>query len=181
MDKQELRTSVIMNLKNISIEEKRDIEQKLMNQLINSNLWKQAKVIGITMAQGFEWDTKGIIEAAWEQNKLVCIPKCYPKEKKLVFYQIESFEQLEIVYYRLLEPKPKETKEIKKSSIELLIVPGIVFDEQGYRIGFGGGYYDRFLTDFPNRTASLVSTLQLIDNIPAESFDIPVQHLITEK
>lgn len=181
MDKKEFRASAIMKLKNLSEHEKQTIERKLTNQLINSDLWKHAKIIGITMAQGFEWDTKAIIDAAWKQGKIVCIPKCYPKEKELVFYQFESYDELEVVYYHLLEPKPEAPKEINKARIDLLIVPGIVFDVLGYRIGFGGGYYDRFLMDYPNKTISLVSTIQIVDHIPAESFDIPVQYLITEE
>lgn len=155
-------------------------EQKLMEHLLESELWKQAAMIGITMAQAFEWNTKPIIEAAWDQGKKVCIPKCNPQEKKLTFYQLQNYDQLEVVYYNLLEPKPSETEKTEKMKIDLLIVPGIVFDKQGFRIGFGGGYYDRFLTDFANETVSLASTMQLVDHVPSESFDIPVKHIITE-
>lgn len=181
MDKQEMRTSAIMRLKGISETERQSIEQRLSNQLINSNMWKHVKMIGITISQGFEWDTRRIIETAWRQNKTVCVPKCDPKDKKLTFYQLDSYDQLEVVYYNLLEPKPEITKKVEKASIDLLIVPGILFDKEGYRIGFGGGYYDRFLSDFPNVTASLSSAIQIVDYIPAEPFDIPVHHLITDK
>src|SRR5699024_2540050 len=175
----QLRNTTLEILKNISERERNTIEQKLKRHLINSDLWKQATTIGITMTKGFEWRTKPIIEEAWRQGKQVCVPNCNPEERKLTLYQLQEYEQLEIVYYQLLEPKPEKTKKVEKSQIDLLIVPGIVFDEQGFRIGFGGGYYDRFLTDFPNENVSLVSTQQLLDHVPSESFDIPVNHLIT--
>ena len=181
MDKQELRKSGILKVKQLTKDKKKLIEQSLTNQLVHSMLWKQAKTIGITMSQGFEWNTKTIIEQAWKENKTVCIPKCEPKEKKLTFYQFDTYNQLEVVYYNLLEPKPEREKLVNKAFIDLLIVPGVLFDRRGYRIGFGGGYYDRFLMDFPNDTVSLISAMQLVDKVPEESFDVPVQHLIIHK
>lgn len=167
-------------LKNISERERKVIEKKLAKHLIKSNIWKRASIIGTTIAQGVEWDTKPIIEEAWRQGKRVCVPKCDPQKKQLNFYQLQDYDQLEVVYYKLLEPKPDKTKQVKKSQIDLLIVPGIVFDKQGFRIGFGGGYYDRFLSDFSNENVSLVSRLQLKDHVPSETYDIPVKHIITE-
>src|SRR5699024_2258906 len=102
---------------------------------MNSTLWKQAETIGITMAQEFEWSTKPIIKEAWNNGKTICVPKCNPQNKQLTFYQLQDFNQLEIVYYNLLEPKPEETEEIVKSNIDLLVVPGIVFDKRGFQIG----------------------------------------------
>src|SRR5699024_70888 len=177
---EQLRKSAIMSLKNISHHDKKQIENKLAENLMNSTLWKQAETIGITMAQEFEWSTKPIIKEAWNNGKTICVPKCNPQNKQLTFYQLQDFNQLEIVYYNLLEPKPEETEEIVKSNIDLLVVPGIVFDKRGFRIGFGGGYYDRFLTDFSNKTVSIISTMQLRDHLPNDSFDIPVNHIITE-
>lgn len=180
MDKSQLRKDTLEQLKQMPETERQAMITKLTDQLIESNSWKQATTIGVTISQGLEWDTKPIIETAWGQGKTVCVPKCQPKEKGLVFYQFHTYEQLETVYYRLLEPKPEESKRLEKYQIDLLIVPGLLFDRKGFRIGFGGGYYDRFLHDFPNETLSLTSEQQLVEHLPAESFDIPVNHIITE-
>ncbi|WP_099158509.1 5-formyltetrahydrofolate cyclo-ligase [Virgibacillus ndiopensis] len=180
LDKLQLRKSAIAKLKKIKENEKRAIEQKLKHYLTTSAAWENATTIGITVSQGFEWNTKPLIEEAWEQGKIVCVPKCEPKEKLLTFYQLKSYDQLEIVYYNLLEPKPKETKKVDKNDIDLLVVPGLVFAKNGIRIGFGGGYYDRYLTNFLNQTISLASIHQLVDSLPFESFDIPVNQLVTE-
>ena len=181
MDKSRLRQSVVAEIKSFSGDERHTYEEKMRSQLISSNLWKNAEIIGITIANGFEWDTKKIIKTAWKQGKRVCVPKCLPKYKKMHFYQIENFEQLEIVYYNLLEPKPTETKKIDKEMIDLLVVPGVVFNNEGYRIGFGGGYYDRFLTNFKNETVSILHSKQLVKDLPIEKHDIAVKHLLTEK
>jgi len=180
INKNSLRTDAIQILKKIPGNEKKQVEEVFLNHLAASHIWKKARTIGVTIAQGFEWDTKPIIEAAWKDDKTIAAPKCTPKEKQLTFYQLDDYNQLEVVYYNLLEPKPEETLKVHKQEIDVLIVPGLLFDRQGYRIGFGGGFYDRFLVDFPNTTLSMLHSRQLMDNIPREAFDIPVQYLITE-
>lgn len=164
----------------MSKEERNEIESRLTSNLIASELWQRAETIGITISQKFEWNTKQLIKAAWKQNKKICVPKCYPQKRKLKFFEITSYEQLEVVFYDLLEPNPDQTKYINKNVIDLLIVPGLAFDKRGFRVGFGGGYYDRFLMDYDNKTVSLCSNSQLKIEVPNESFDIPVQHIITE-
>ncbi|WP_368652084.1 5-formyltetrahydrofolate cyclo-ligase [Ornithinibacillus sp. 4-3] len=181
MDKKQLRKQMISTLLEQAQDEKLLIEQTLQNTLFNSLLWENAKSIGITISQGMEWDTRPIIEAAWRAGKSVCVPKCDPKSKELTFYTFESYDQLESVYFNLLEPKPVKENRLAKDQIDLLFVPGLIFDEDGYRIGFGGGFYDRFLVDFPNKTISLISHKQLIDAVPKEKYDISVQHIITER
>lgn len=180
MLKPELRKLMTGFLKKLPEWEKRDIEKQILKNLLSSSLWKDARTIGVTVSQGFEWNTRPIIESGWAQGKTVCVPRCIPKEKKLVFYVLDDFGQLEKSFYNLLEPKTEETAKVEKPQIDLLIVPGLVFDKNGYRIGFGGGYYDRFLSDFPNKTVSLAHSSQIREDLPIGSHDIPVQHLITE-
>lgn len=178
--KKQIRESVITKLKNLSNKQKEEMEQKLHQHLFNTELWMSAKHIGVTISQGFEWNTRPIIEKAWQQGKVACVPKCSPTDKTLQFYELNSYDQLETVYYNLLEPKAEETNKINKQNIDLLLVPGVVFNKEGFRIGFGGGFYDRFLSDYPNETISLISSLQLVDDLPIEAHDIAVKHLITE-
>lgn len=180
LNKKKLRNSLIVQLNNQSKKDRKRTEQNLTDHLLQSELWNKSKTVGITISQAIEWDTRSIIQEAWNQGKTVCVPKSYPADRKLLFYKITSFEQLEIAYYSLQEPIPEKTQQMKNVQIDLLIVPGLVFDKFGYRIGFGGGYYDRFLTDYPNETCSLLWTEQLVDQLPSEPHDIPVNYLITE-
>src|SRR5699024_5815524 len=108
-------------------------------------------------------------------------PKCYPNDKALKFYKLTSYNELEVVYYRLQEPDPERTTYIHKNDIDLLIVPGLLYNKEGYRIGFGGGYYDRFLVDFPHMTVSLASQYHVMEKMPVEMHDISVDYVITEK
>lgn len=178
--KRKLRESVLATLTRLSTNQKREIERELENQLYNSEIWQKAKVIGITSATSIEWNTEPMIKRAWEQNKTIAIPKTIPARSEMNFFKITSFNELKVGYANILEPNVSENRLIDKNDIDLIIVPGIVFDKKGYRIGFGGGYYDRFLVDFLNHTASIVSERQLVDTLPTEKHDIPVQFLITE-
>lgn len=178
--KADYRKQIKQYLHNLTSQEKANIENSLVLHLLQTETWNQAAMIGITVSQKHEWDTKPIIEKAWSQNKKVCVPKCYPKQSELVFYEITSFDQLESVFYGLLEPVPKQQYKVEKKKIDLMVVPGLVFDSKGYRIGYGGGYYDRYLADYKGLTVSLASTGQFIDSIPNDHYDIPVQQIITE-
>ncbi|WP_234396914.1 5-formyltetrahydrofolate cyclo-ligase [Bacillus massiliglaciei] len=151
---------------------------EVAEHLFSLNIWKQAKVIGITIAIHPEISTRPIIERAWKEGKEVAVPKCFPQHRSMEFKRIHSFAELEQVYSGLLEPVDGTVK-AEKDEIDLLIVPGLAFTVDGYRLGFGGGYYDRFLTGFNASTAALAFDLQLVDQLPLESHDIPVNHILT--
>lgn len=180
MYKRKLRLQILERLNQLSEEEKTEIENLLISHLIHSKLFQKSSVIGTTFSQPFEWNTKPIMEKAWEENKTVVVPKTYPMKRQLTFFEVHKDSELEVGYGNILEPKEEYSKKYDKNEIDLLIVPGIVFDEYGYRIGFGGGYYDRFLIDYKRTTVSIASKRQMIEKIPIQPYDIPVDFLVTE-
>lgn len=172
---------MIVTLKSLSPNEKKQIEKCLYHHLFRSELWKTSTTIGLTWSHDFEWNTKPIIERGWSEKKEICLPKCKPYTKEMEFYLINREEDIRRGYANLMEPDPSATQKVSKKKIDLLIIPGIVFNLEGYRIGFGGGYYDRFLQNFDQKTVSLLSTLQLsMEYDCVEDHDIPVQYVITE-
>src|SRR5690625_4463556 len=181
MKKSTLRKQILVKLKNINPNKKMNIESELYPSVFQASLWKSANVIGITCSQPFEWNTYPIIEQAWLEKKIVTVPKSYPKTNEMKFFQINNKRQLVKGYANILEPDVHKTIRIDEQKIDLLFVPGLLFDHDGYRIGFGGGYYDRFLQQFTNPTVSLVGDLQMTDKIPRDSFDIPVQYLVKKE
>ncbi|MDP4169765.1 MAG: 5-formyltetrahydrofolate cyclo-ligase, partial [Bacillota bacterium] len=128
---------------------------QIAGRLYEDSDWINAKIIGITISNPPEVDTYQIIRKAWEQGKQIVIPKCYRKDRNMSFRTLTSFEQLETVYSGLYEPIIDETAEMPASQIDLQIVPGLAFDTAGFRLGFGGGYYDRYLKEFTGVTLSL--------------------------
>jgi 5-formyltetrahydrofolate cyclo-ligase len=179
MNKKELRSLVLGELKKLSKPEYEQLSYEVANQLFSEEIWKQASTIGITISNYPELDTYQIIRKAWEQGKRIVVPKCHPKEKQMSFHKLAQFTQLESVYFGLLEPIEALTETVDKEEINLLIVPGLAFTNEGYRLGFGGGYYDRFLLDYNGSTVSLAFPIQLKAKLPIEKHDIPVQKIIT--
>ncbi|WP_053219197.1 5-formyltetrahydrofolate cyclo-ligase [Virgibacillus senegalensis] len=180
MNKKQWRAWAKQLLTDLPVERRKTIETGLANHLFASAYWKQAKTIALTVSQPHEWDTRAIIEQAWKEEKNVCVPKCYPKVPEIVFYHLQSYDQLECVYIDLLEPNPAVSIPVSRQQIDLMIVPGLLFDKKGFRVGYGGGYYDRYLAGFSKPTVALTSNDQVIDEVPRDTFDIAVDHIVTE-
>lgn len=153
----------------------------IQDKLFHSAEWKVAKTIGVTISRFPEVDTEQIIMRAWHEGKKVAVPKCFPKDKSMQFYLLEDFKQLETVYFGLREPIVSKVSACHKNAIDLMLVPGLLFDKEGYRIGFGGGYYDRYLTDFQGVKISLAFAQQVVEKVPTDIFDIPVHKLVTNE
>ncbi|ELK46214.1 5-formyltetrahydrofolate cyclo-ligase [Halobacillus sp. ACCC02827] len=180
MDKTELRFRGKRLLKGIGAGDREKLEASMQENLFRSSLWKTADVIGVTLSQAHEWSTKGIIEEGWRDDKTIVIPKCFPDTKQMAFYRLEDYDQLEKVYFGLLEPDPERAEMVDKMQIDLLLVPGLLYDAEGYRIGYGGGYYDRFLEDFRGTTMMMAAEMQQQERLPIESYDQPVHYILTE-
>lgn len=181
MNKKEWRHKIKSALQELSKEEHHIFSTMIKNRLLKQPFLKDFQTIAITISKPPEVDTYGIIEELWGMEKRVVVPKCNPTLRTMDFYEILSFSQLETVYMDLKEPIPSETVYVSPEEIDMVIVPGIVFDHKGYRIGYGGGYYDRYLSGYKGRLVSLAFHLQLVDELPYEAHDIPVDVIITEK
>lgn len=181
MDKKKLRNTLQNELKKLSKPEYEHFSYEIAQWLYRDPDWKNADTIGITISKMPEVDTYQIIRKAWEENKRIAVPKCIPETKTMVFRALTAFNELESVYYGLFEPIVELTKEVPKEEIDLMIVPGLGFTKEGYRIGFGGGYYDRYLQDYKGKTLSLAFSLQIVPSLPIEPHDIPVSKIITER
>ncbi len=152
----------------------------IAHKLFQQPAWEKASSIGITISLQPEVDTYAIIKKAWEEGKTVSVPKCEPKERKLIFRTIKDFKQLERVYFQLLEPIEEQTKAKKAEEIDLLIVPGLAFTSSGERLGVGGGYYDRFLPFYEGKTIALAFDEQIVKTLPVDVYDQSVMQIITD-
>ncbi|SDD53386.1 5-formyltetrahydrofolate cyclo-ligase [Terribacillus halophilus] len=179
VNKERLRQEALRLLKEMPQTDKLQVERKLAEFLFASTVWKDASSIGLTMALSHEWDTTRLIQQAWLGEKKVCVPLT-TENRGMQFFYIESYDQLTDGAFRIKEPIPELCTPASKDSIDLLIVPGLFFTETGYRLGYGGGYYDRYLTDFKNTTLALASKQQIKRSLPIAPFDLPVDHLLTD-
>lgn len=178
-EKKVMRKQMIEILKQITKPFYEDYSYKIANKLFEDEDWKNTNVVGITVSKFPEVDTYQIIRKAWEQGKKVVVPKCYPTNKEMVFYLLSEFSQLESVFFGLLEPREDCSEAVDASQIDLMIVPGLAYTKEGYRIGFGGGYYDRYLKNYTGRSLTLAFDVQIIPQFVVEKYDMPISKIIT--
>lgn len=175
-----MRNSVLQQLNDMSYQQYRDRSRTLSKHLLQQKDVLEAKTIAITLSNKPEVDTSFIIEQLWKMNKRVVVPKCNVQERTMQFHAIDTFAQTERAYKNILEPIPELCEAVDKAQIDCMIVPGVVFDESGYRVGFGGGYYDRYLQDYQGVTIALIFDEQFINEVPRESHDLPVHIIVGE-
>ncbi len=128
--------------------------------------------------------TEVMIKSALKIGKKVVVPISDKENKELILSEIKDYQQeLAAGSYGILEPKEKYRREVDKKELDLIIVPGVGFDNSGNRIGYGAGYYDRFLSQISQEISkiALAYEVQLVDKIKINQYDIPVDKIVTEK
>ncbi len=128
---------------------------------------------------GREPDTVKLIEYALELGKTVTLPVCF-KGGIMEARAIKSLSELSESWYHLLEPL-SSTQIVPPEALDFIVVPALAFDLEGYRLGRGGGYYDRFLTRTPAYTAGVARECLMYDVLPREAHDVPMMSVVTEK
>ncbi len=181
MTKSEIRNDIKRQLTSLEHDVYKSYSEEIKQIFLSELTSNDISVIGLTISKFPEVDTKELIHQLWRMGKKVALPKCHAKERSMTFYIVENFQQLENVYMDLLEPIPEKTTSVLMEDIDLLVVPGIVYSKSGYRIGYGGGYYDRFLVSYKGETISLAFDFQVLDEIPTDLHDLPVNRIITNR
>ncbi|AEN78496.1 5-formyltetrahydrofolate cyclo-ligase [Ligilactobacillus ruminis] len=150
-------------------------EFKLYAKLRAEDSWKNARIIALTISTGIEIDTKPLISLAWADKKKVVVPKTFPG-RKMEFFEIVPESEYELTSFGLLEPKD-ETKFVSGDQIDLIVVPGVAFTLEGQRLGYGGGFYDRYLSGYRGNTIALADSSRLYERPEwgEDKFDIAVQ------
>lgn len=151
---------------------------QLLKKLQETPEWKNAETIATTVSSLIEVPTTPIIEAAQAEGKQVYLPKTMP-HRQMAFLPFTNSDDLVRSDYGILEPVYNE--DLVNQTPDLVIVPGLAFaEDSNYRVGFGGGYYDRFLAEYPGKTVALVPSAMHFDTADweVEDYDIKIQRLI---
>ena len=183
MKKEELR-QLFLNKRN-SLPEKvhKSLGLKVFKRIIQWEIFIDAGVVMTFVSFGSEINTHLLIQYCLERGKKVAVPKVIRKERRLIPFLINKFpDDLEVGNYSILEPHPDKCQSIDVKEIDLIFVPGIVFDRVGYRIGYGKGYFDNFLRGIgkKTRTCGLCFSFQVIDKINHRRWDKPVEFIMDE-
>lgn len=160
---------------------KKELDEKLCESFCSIDEYKNCKTLFAFVSTDIEVDTFGIINAALSDGKRLALPKCRGEQPLMDFYYVTALSQLKSGAYSIMEPDPDLCDKVTDFSEGLCLVPGLCFDLNGYRIGFGKGYYDRFLQNFHGVTAGLCYLREIEKKIPMGIYDKPVDILITEK
>ena len=145
-----------------------------------------AEVLLTYLDFGPEVRTRGIIQAAWDAGKVVALPWCVPGTHEMRWYRVTSFDALVRSKLGVEEPVPSSVNEqtLATGQRMLALIPGLTFDDAGYRLGYGGGFYDNFLARFDGVSVGLCREAAWSRNLRAEGIidehDLPVQLVVSE-
>ncbi len=159
---------------------------QLQENIINSSLFQTANILCNYAATTTEIPTQHISEQAFILNKTILFPRCDKQQKGIMdFFVCKNFQDLENGSYGILEPKIScqyyDTEKLNNVKT-LILVPALAFTNKGYRIGYGQGFYDRYLAKIPQAISIGITLIALLDDeIPLEPWDLPVHYLATEQ
>lgn len=161
------------------------MSRKIIQLLVAQSIFSDHKIFFIYCSYLSEVETPSLLSYCLEQGKTVCVPLVVPEQSQLLAVPItDPSSELFPGYKGIPEPSSLvQMKNMKPEEIDIAIIPGAVFDRSGNRLGYGGGYYDRFLAQQAPQAyrIGLSYSLQLTKVIPTRSHDIPMDMLVTEQ
>lgn len=153
--------------------------RKITEKVIQHPKYQEAELVLAYIDAKGEVKTREMIEHAWKSGKQVAVPKVHGDVMK--FYQISSYEELEAGCFEIMEPKIRCREVTELSEKSVVIMPGVAFDMQGNRVGYGKGYYDKYFSQYTDVYKIAVAlSLQIVDDIPADDLDIKADCVMTE-
>ena len=180
MTKSELRKTIAAAVKNLSPTYCREADAAICRLVTNSPAYQKARTIFCYVGSDREIDTTALLRAAFQDGKILAVPLC-TTPGVMEARQVQGFSDLVSGKYGILAPK-LHCPLVEPQDFDLAIVPCCTGNAKGQRLGYGGGYYDRFLAKASAAgTAVLCAECRLADALPREPFDLPCHYIITER
>lgn len=155
-------------------------DEAIFNQIIGLPEYQKAKMILTFISTPIEIATFRLVEDALQKGKMVVAPRCQSEQIAMDFYRITGMADLEPASFSVLEPKTDCCEKITAFPDSICIVPGLLFDQEGFRLGYGKGYYDRFLSGYHGVTVGICYDACMREILPRGRFDRSVDILVTE-
>lgn len=175
MNKKELRKAIREKKRAMSAEEIEAKSRALTEAFLRSEAYHAAKTIYGYLPYNQEVRTVALLEQALRDGKRVAVPKCYGDEMRFIY--MTDLSAVEKGYAGI--PEPIADGPVADDETALVLMPGMAFDPAGHRIGYGGGFYDKFLAREPDHpTLALCYDFQVLPHLETEEFDIPVDAVI---
>ena len=166
----------------LSAAERAASDAAICERFLSHASYRYAKTLLLYAPIDGEIDVMPIARAALADGKKVAFPVCDPETRAMVFRYISSEDDLTPAHFGIREPGgASEAYDPRSGELAVCIIPALAFDREGFRVGYGGGYYDRFLNGFAGSKVGLVYRKFLIDRAPRGRFDTAVDAIVTEK
>lgn len=181
-NKKEIRADLLLKRKALSPEARRRRSREIAKRLLASPEFGAARTIHFYLAAAAEVQTEEMIQEALRLKKRVVVPVVQPETNALMLSVLVDFHpsRLQPGPYGISEPRPQYQKRVDPKEVDLWVIPGVAFDFVGNRLGFGGGYYDRLLSGTSGRKVGVAFEFQVVDRLPIEPTDHPVDLVMTE-
>lgn len=162
--------------------ERRAIDAAIAENVAALSAFAEADGVFTYLSFGVEVNTRELIERAWGSGKAVALPRVVPGTRAMRWYAVDSLDGLERSSFGVEEPVADPACEVTPADFRapIALVPGLAFDREGYRLGYGGGFYDAFLPTFPGASIGLCRTAQCLDRLPHDTYDVPVDRVVAE-
>lgn len=179
--KQELRERSKQWRRSLSPEEKAAKDRAVAHAV--SRLWQYKKndTLLCYVSTDIEVDTRQIIQKAFADGKRVAVPRCVPGTRLMEFYYIDSLDELVPGTFGVYEPLPDPTRLFTAKEQGLCLVPALAYDLEGFRLGYGKGYYDRYLAGFGGALVGICYSDCVSRHLPHGRYDRAVETLVTEE
>ncbi len=175
--KKDIRKKIFAVRKEYTDQQIDAMSRRLTDRVLALPVYQKADRILVYADYNHEVMTGYLIKEAWKAGKEVAVPKVVGKD--MFFYRLMDFSQLEPGYFGIPEPASGEITEWEDA---LMIMPGVAFDRENHRVGYGGGFYDRYLEKHPSlKRVALAFSFQILPAVPTEPTDICPQIIVTEK
>ncbi|MBI4595983.1 MAG: 5-formyltetrahydrofolate cyclo-ligase [Candidatus Tectomicrobia bacterium] len=183
--KKELRAGILNLRDGMPLAIRNERSSIIEKKLLSLPQYTISKTLMSFCSFGSEVNTERIIKHALESGKRVAVPKVSLKNKSMLISELNDYEKdlVSTPPYGILEPSCRAVRPVNPMELDLIIMPGVVFDREGGRIGYGAGFYDRFLEKVPENVCrmAIAFDLQLVNKLPKEPHDKLVDILVTEK
>jgi len=182
--KDKIRREILHRRKSLPLSLRVSLSRKICNSIRDLEEFQKAKVIHLYIPVRSEVDIRPLIEVSLKTDKKVTVPVVDRKKRCLLLSEIKNYpEGLVPSIYGILEPEPGSYRIVEPEEIDLFVIPGIAFDERGYRIGYGLGYYDKLLARVVNKAYIIAPAfeIQIVGFVPVDHHDVRVDKIITEE
>ena len=180
-EKERLRSECRNIRLSFSERQKKQYDREIFKRVVSLYQYRDASLLLTYVSKDIEADTFMLIEKALSDGKQVAVPKCIAGTRNMDFYFITGTDCLEKSTFGVLEPRTDICRRVESFAGSFCIVPGLSFDVRGYRLGYGKGYYDRFLAGYDGSTAGLCYSDCVKWKLPNGKYDEHVDILVTER